>query len=121
VVRAQATVSTMALIAGNFSFIQAAAPAVVLSNLGGSGTVYVAGGYTGLDYRLVGNSKIKTAEQLKGAIVGCPVSPGRHSLQRSSQFKSWDLTRPRISRSSPSAARRSVWRRCAQGAFKRRY
>jgi NitT/TauT family transport system substrate-binding protein len=70
VVRAQATVSTMALIAGNFSFIQAAAPAVVLSNLGGSGTVYVAGGYTGLDYWLVGNAKIKTAEQLKGAVIG---------------------------------------------------
>ena len=70
VIRAQAAVSTMALISGNFNFIQAAAPAVVLSNLGGSGAVYVAGGYTGLDYWLVGQPKITSAEQLKGAIIG---------------------------------------------------
>lgn len=60
----------MALISGEVQFIQAAAPAVVLSNLGGSGAVYVAGGYTGLDYLLVGHPKIKSADQLKGAVVG---------------------------------------------------
>jgi ABC-type nitrate/sulfonate/bicarbonate transport system substrate-binding protein len=70
IVRAQATVSTMALISGEVEFIQAAAPAVVLSNLGGSGAVYVAGGYTGLDYWLVGRAGMKSAEQLRGAIVG---------------------------------------------------
>lgn len=70
VVRAQAAVSTMALIAGEVGIIQAAAPAVLQSNLGGSGAVYVAGGYTGLDYWLVGHPSIKSAEQLKGAIIG---------------------------------------------------
>jgi NitT/TauT family transport system substrate-binding protein len=70
VVRAQAAVSTMALVSGEVGFIQAAAPAVLQSNLGGSGAVYVAGGYTGLDYWLVGHSNIKSAEQLKGAIIG---------------------------------------------------
>lgn len=70
VVRAQATVSTMALISGEVAFMQAAAPAVVLSNLGGSGAVYIAGGYTGLDYWLVGDLKTKSADQLKGGIVG---------------------------------------------------
>jgi ABC-type nitrate/sulfonate/bicarbonate transport system substrate-binding protein len=70
VIRAQAAVSTMALIAGEVGFIQAAAPAVLQSNLGGSGAVYVAGGYTGLDYWLVGHPSIKSAEQLKGAIIG---------------------------------------------------
>lgn len=70
VIRAQAAVSTMALISGEVGFIQAAAPAVVLSNLGGSGAAYVAGGYTGLDYWLVGDAKIKSADQLKGAIIG---------------------------------------------------
>lgn len=70
VVRAQAAVSTMALISGEVGFIQAAAPAVLQSNLGGSGAVYVAGGYTGLDYWLVGHPSIKSAEQLKGAIIG---------------------------------------------------
>ena len=70
VIRAQAAVSTMALISGEVAFIQAAAPAVLQSNLGGSGAVYVAGGYTGLDYWLVGHPSIKSAEHLKGAIIG---------------------------------------------------
>jgi NitT/TauT family transport system substrate-binding protein len=70
VIRAQAAVSTMALISGEVGLIQAAAPAVLQSNLGGSGAVYVAGGYTGLDYWLVGHPSIKSAEQLKGAIIG---------------------------------------------------
>jgi NitT/TauT family transport system substrate-binding protein len=70
VVRAQAAVSTMALISGEVGFIQAAAPAVLQSNLGGSGAVYVAGGYIGLDYWLVGHPSIKSVDQLKGAIIG---------------------------------------------------
>jgi NitT/TauT family transport system substrate-binding protein len=70
VIRAQAAVSTMALISGEVGLIQAAAPAVLQSNLGGSGAVYVAGGYTGLDYWLVGHPSIKSAEQLRGAIIG---------------------------------------------------
>ena len=70
VIRAQAAVATMSLISGEVGFIQAAAPAVVLSNLSGSGTVYVASGYVGLDYWLVSSAKIKTGEQLKGGIVG---------------------------------------------------
>lgn len=70
VIRAQAAVSTMALISGEVGIIQAAAPAVLQSNLGGSGAVYVAGGYTGLDYWLVGHPGIKSAEQLKGATIG---------------------------------------------------
>ena len=70
VVRAQAAVSTMALVSGEVGIIQAAAPAVLQSNLGGSGAVYIAGGYTGLDYWLVGHPNIKSAEQLKGAIIG---------------------------------------------------
>jgi ABC-type nitrate/sulfonate/bicarbonate transport system substrate-binding protein len=70
VIRAQAAVSTMALVSGDIGFIQAAAPAVLQSNLGGSGAVYVAGGYTGLDYWLVGHANITSVEQLKGAIIG---------------------------------------------------
>src|SRR5688500_4684128 len=53
IIRAQAAVAAMSLISGEVGFIQAAAPAVVLSNLSGSGTVYVASGYVGLDYWLV--------------------------------------------------------------------
>ena len=60
----------MSLISGEVGFIQAAAPAVVLSNLSGSGTVYAASGYVGLDYWLVSLPKIKDGEQLKGGIVG---------------------------------------------------
>jgi NitT/TauT family transport system substrate-binding protein len=70
VIRAQAAVSTMALIAGEVGVIQAAAPAVVQSNLGGSGAVYIAGGYTGLDYWLVGHPTMKSGQELRGAIIG---------------------------------------------------
>jgi NitT/TauT family transport system substrate-binding protein len=70
IIRAQAAVAAMSLISGEVGFIQAAAPAVVLSNLSGSGTVYVASGYVGLDYWLVSLPKIKNGEQLKGGIVG---------------------------------------------------
>lgn len=71
VIRAQAAVATMSLISGEVGFIQAAAPAVVvLSNLSGSETIYVAAGHVGLDYWLVSLPQIKTAGQLKGGIVG---------------------------------------------------
>ena len=70
VLRAQAAVSTMALLSGEVGMIQAAAPAVLQSALGGADTVFVAGGYTGFDYWLVGHPKIKSSEQLRGAIVG---------------------------------------------------
>ncbi len=70
VLRAQATVSTMALLSGEVGIIQAAAPAVLQSSLGGSDAVFIAGGYTGFDYWLVGHPSIKSAEQLKGAIIG---------------------------------------------------
>jgi NitT/TauT family transport system substrate-binding protein len=70
IIRAQAATATMSLISGELGFIQAAAPAVVLSNLGGSGTVYVASGYVGLDYWLVSLPQIKNGEQLKGGIIG---------------------------------------------------
>lgn len=70
IIRAQAAVATMSLISGEVGFIQAAAPAVVLSNLSGSETIYVAGGYVGLDYWLVSLPQIKTAGQLKGGVVG---------------------------------------------------
>jgi ABC-type nitrate/sulfonate/bicarbonate transport system substrate-binding protein len=70
IIRAQAATATMSLISGELGFIQAAAPAVVLSSLGGSGTVYVASGYVGLDYWLVSLPQIKNGEQLKGGIIG---------------------------------------------------
>jgi ABC-type nitrate/sulfonate/bicarbonate transport system substrate-binding protein len=60
----------MALISGEVGLIQAAAPAVLQSSLGGSNAVYIAGGYVGLDYWLVGHPSIKSAEQLRGATIG---------------------------------------------------
>jgi NitT/TauT family transport system substrate-binding protein len=63
-------VSTMALLSGELGIIQAAAPAVLQSSLGGSDAIFIAGGYTGFDYWLVGHPSIKSAEQLKGAIIG---------------------------------------------------
>src|SRR5690242_20955217 len=69
------------------TLFRSAAPAVVLSNLSGSGTVYVASGYVGLDYWLVSSSKIKSGDQLKGGIVGVSGLTGR-SEEHTSELQS---------------------------------
>jgi ABC-type nitrate/sulfonate/bicarbonate transport system substrate-binding protein len=69
-IRAQAATSVMALLSGELNLIQGAAPAVVQSNLRGFGTVYVAAGYVGFEYWLMSQRDIKSAEQLKGGLLG---------------------------------------------------
>jgi NitT/TauT family transport system substrate-binding protein len=69
-IRAQAATSVMALLSGELNMIQGAAPAVVQSNLRGFGTVYVAAGYVGFEYWLMSQRDIKSAEQLKGGLLG---------------------------------------------------
>jgi ABC-type nitrate/sulfonate/bicarbonate transport system substrate-binding protein len=69
-IRAQAATSVMALLSGALNMIQGAAPAVVQSNLRSFGTVYVAAGYVGFEYWLMSQREIKSAEQLKGGLLG---------------------------------------------------
>ena len=116
IIRAQAAVATMSLISGEVGFIQAAAPAVVLSNLSGSGTVYAAGGYVGLDYWLVSLPKIKNGEQLKGGIVGVSGLTGASFTATQLALKSSVSIPAKTFRSSRWAALRSDWRHCAAAA-----
>ena len=63
------TISVTAMIAGDTPLIQASGPGIVSAGLAGADPVYVVGGITTLDYWLMTQPEIKTAEQLKGGTV----------------------------------------------------
>lgn len=63
------TISVTAMIAGDTPVIQASGPGIVSAGLAGAEPVYVVGGITTLDYWLMTQPEIKTAEQLKGGTV----------------------------------------------------
>lgn len=69
-IRVTGNVAVMALVSGEVSIGLMGGSAVIASNLGGSDAVMVAAGQVSTDYALVSQSKIKTAEQLRGGIVG---------------------------------------------------
>src|SRR5215470_13937160 len=63
------TTSVMAMVAGDTPFIQASGPGIVSAGLSGADPIYVVGGITTLDYWLMTQPEIKTAEQLKGGSI----------------------------------------------------
>jgi len=63
------TISVTAMIGGDTPLIQASGPGIVSAGLAGAEPVYVVGGITTLDYWLMTQPEIKTAEQLKGGTV----------------------------------------------------
>ena len=69
-VRTRTTIGVMALLSGELDFIQASGPVVLESTLRGSDLVYIAGGMATLDFIFVSQPEIKTAEMLKGGVVG---------------------------------------------------
>ena len=69
-VRTRTTIGVMALLSGELDFIQASGPVVIESNLRGSDLVYIAGGMATLDFIFMSQPEIKTAEMLKGGVVG---------------------------------------------------
>ena len=69
-IRVRTTIGVMALLSGELDFIQASGPVVVESNLRGTDLVYVAGGMATLDFIFMSQPEIKSAETLKGGIVG---------------------------------------------------
>jgi NitT/TauT family transport system substrate-binding protein len=63
------TTSVMAMISGDTPLIQASGPGIVSAGLSGADSVYVVGGIVTLDYWLLTQPEIKTAEQLKGGAI----------------------------------------------------
>lgn len=59
----------LALVSGDVPVTQVSGPGLVSSALGGSDSVFIAGGMTSLNYVLMGKPGVKTAEQLKGGSV----------------------------------------------------
>jgi NitT/TauT family transport system substrate-binding protein len=68
--RVTGNVAVMALVSGEVNIGLMGGSAAITSNLGGSDAVMVAAGQVSTDYSLVANPKVKTAQQLKGGIVG---------------------------------------------------
>ena len=69
-VRTRTTIGVMAVLSGELDFIQASGPVVLESALRGSDLVYIAGGMATLDFIFMSQPEIKTAEMLKGGVVG---------------------------------------------------
>ena len=63
------TTSVTAMISGDTPMIQASGPGIVSAGLAGAEPVYVVGGIVSLDYWLMSQPEIKSAEQLKGGTV----------------------------------------------------
>jgi len=63
------TNSVTAMVSGDTPMIQASGPGIVSAGLAGAEPVYVVGGIVSLDYWLVTQPEIKSAEQLKGGTV----------------------------------------------------
>src|SRR5215475_9258286 len=68
--RVTGNVAVMALVSGEVNIGLMGGSAAITSNLGGSDAVIVAAGQVSTDYSLVTHPKVKTAQQLKGGIVG---------------------------------------------------
>ena len=63
------TLSVTAMISGDTPVIQASGPGIVSAGLAGAEPIYVVGGIVSLDYWLMTQPEIKTAEQLKGGTI----------------------------------------------------
>ena len=57
------------MISGDTPVIQASGPGIVSAGLAGAEPIYVVGGIVSLDYWLMTQPEIKTAEQLKGGTI----------------------------------------------------
>jgi ABC-type nitrate/sulfonate/bicarbonate transport system substrate-binding protein len=68
--RVTGNVAVMAVVSGEVNIGLMGGSAVITSNLAGSDAVMVAAGQVSTDYSLVTHPKIKTAQQLKGGIIG---------------------------------------------------
>ena len=63
------TTSVTSLVSGDTTMVQASGPGIVSASLAGADLVYVVGGITSLDYWLMTQPEVKTAEQLKGGTI----------------------------------------------------
>jgi len=68
--RVTGNVAVMAVVSGEVNIGLMGGSAAIASNLAGSDAVMVAAGQVSTDYSLVTHPKIKTAQQLKGGIIG---------------------------------------------------
>ena len=70
VIRTRADVAVMSLLAGDTTIIDVAGPIVIRSSLKGVDNVFIAAGAVTLNYWLMAAKAIRTAQDLKGKLVG---------------------------------------------------
>jgi ABC-type nitrate/sulfonate/bicarbonate transport system substrate-binding protein len=70
IIRTRAEIAVMSLFVGDTPIIQVAGTIIIRSNLKGSDGVFIAAGAVAFDYWLMAAKAIKTAQDLKGKIVG---------------------------------------------------
>ena len=68
--RVTGNIAVMAIVSAEVNIGLMGGSAVITSNLAGSDAVMIAAGQVSTDYSMVTNPKIKTAQQLKGGIIG---------------------------------------------------
>jgi len=104
-IRATGNVAVMALLSGEVGIGVMGGASVIESNLRGSDGVLIASGQVITDYVLVTQPKIKTAEQLKGGILGVASLSGSSITASRFALRKLGLMPTRMFPSSLSAAR----------------
>jgi ABC-type nitrate/sulfonate/bicarbonate transport system substrate-binding protein len=69
-IRVTGNIAVMAIVSAEVNIGLMGGSAVITSNLAGSDAVMIAAGQVSTDYSMVTHTKIKTAQQLKGGIIG---------------------------------------------------
>ncbi|HEY1372564.1 MAG TPA: ABC transporter substrate-binding protein [Candidatus Binatia bacterium] len=70
VIRTRADVAVMSMLAGEAPILDVAAPLIIRSNLKGTDAVYIGAGAVALNYWLMSSKTVKSAQDLKGKLIG---------------------------------------------------
>jgi ABC-type nitrate/sulfonate/bicarbonate transport system substrate-binding protein len=70
VIRTRAEIAVMSLFNGDTTIIDVAGPTIIRSNLKGADGIFIAGGAVAFNYWLMAAKEIRTAQDLKGKILG---------------------------------------------------
>src|SRR5262245_5277735 len=86
VIRTRAEIAVMSLLNGDTTIVDVAGPIIIRSNLKGADGIFIAGGAVAFNYWLMAAKEIRTAQDLKGKILGVASLSGsaivatRHAL-----------------------------------------
>ena len=112
------TLSVTAMISGDTPVIQASGPGIVSAGLAGAEPVYVVGGIVSLDYWLMTQPEIKTADQLKGGTIAVARFGGAADFVARTPSPDSVSIPAKTSPSCKPEARPNAWRPWKRGVFR---